>query len=232
MPIPPDIPRQKTLILDLNGVLCKIERSATALRQAKDLGWPVLGSRITWVVPRSELREFLEQMLELFCVIIWTSRIERNTKPGPLVKKQKSLPSYGRKTFISVSFINTAANLLLVLEALESAWFLPLGVKSGQLTYLLFLHIFSQACKIWNQSHCDKVEGVSKDGIPIFMKDFATLEFWNISTRDVLMIDDSPEKGMMNFPYSPLYPPTFTPLVTSPDDDTYLNSKLLPWLKG
>ncbi|KAL2614201.1 hypothetical protein R1flu_025893 [Riccia fluitans] len=71
----------------------------------------------------------------------------------------------------------------------------------------------------------------SKDGIPIFMKDFATLEFWNISTRDVLMIDDSLEKGMTNFPYSALYPPTFTPLVTSPDDDTYLNSKLLPWLK-
>ncbi|KAL2622991.1 hypothetical protein R1flu_003196 [Riccia fluitans] len=45
MPIPPDILRQKTLILDLNGVLYKIERSAIALRQAKDLGWPVLGSR-------------------------------------------------------------------------------------------------------------------------------------------------------------------------------------------
>ncbi|KAL2645041.1 hypothetical protein R1flu_012628 [Riccia fluitans] len=181
MLIPPDIPRQKTLILDLNGVLCKIERSATALRQAKDLGWLVLGSRTTWVVPRSGLREFLEQVLELFCVIIWTSRIEWNTE--------------------------------LVLEALESAGCLPLGVKSGQ-------------------SHCDKVEGVSKDGIPIFMKDFATLEFWNISTRDVLMIDDSPKKGMTNFPYSALHPPTFTPLVTSPDNDTYLNSKLLPWLKG
>ncbi|KAL2653715.1 hypothetical protein R1flu_021843 [Riccia fluitans] len=90
----------------------------------------------------------------------------------------------------------------------------------------------TQACKIWSQSHCDKVEGVSKNGIPLFMKDFATLEFWNISTRDVLMIDDSSEKGMTNSPYSALYPPTFTPLVTSPDDDTYLNSKLLPWLKG
>ncbi|KAL2642046.1 hypothetical protein R1flu_009633 [Riccia fluitans] len=181
MPIPPDIPRKKTLILDLNGVLYKIERSATALRQAKDLGWPVLGSRTIWVVPRSGLREFLEQVLELFNVIIWTSKTERNIE--------------------------------LVLEALESAGCLPLGVKSGH-------------------SHCDKVEGVSKDDIPIFMKDFATLEFWNISTRDVLMIDDSPEKGMTNFPYSALYPPTFTPLVTSPDDYTYLNFKLLPWLKG
>ncbi|KAL2623540.1 hypothetical protein R1flu_003745 [Riccia fluitans] len=56
MPIPPDIPRQRTLILDLNGILCKIERSATAFRQAKDLGWPVLGSQITWVVSRSGLR--------------------------------------------------------------------------------------------------------------------------------------------------------------------------------
>ncbi|KAL2620550.1 hypothetical protein R1flu_000755 [Riccia fluitans] len=162
MPIPPNIPRKKTLILDLNGVLCKIERSAGALRQAKDLGWPLLGSRTTWVVPRRGLREFLEQVLELFCVIIWTSRTEQNTK--------------------------------LVLEALESGGCLPPGVKSGQ--------------------------------------DFATLEFWNISTRDVLMIDDSPEKGMTNSPYSALYPPTFTPLVTSPDDDTYLSSKLLPWLKG
>ncbi|KAL2623227.1 hypothetical protein R1flu_003432 [Riccia fluitans] len=152
MPIPPDIPRKKTLILDLNGVLCKIERSAGALKQAKDLG------------------------------------TEQNTE--------------------------------LVLEALESGGCLPLGVKSGQ------------ACKIWSQSHCVKVEGVSKNGIPILLKDFATLEFWNISTRDVLMIDDSPEKGMTNSPYSALYPPTFTPLVTSPDDDTYLSSKLLPWLKG
>ncbi|KAL2628864.1 hypothetical protein R1flu_013550 [Riccia fluitans] len=80
MPIPPDPPRKKTLILDLNGVLCKIERSAAALRQAKDLGWPLLGSCTTWVVPRSGLREFLEQVLELFCVIIWTSRTERNTE--------------------------------------------------------------------------------------------------------------------------------------------------------
>ncbi|KAL2651778.1 hypothetical protein R1flu_019906 [Riccia fluitans] len=188
MPIPPDIPRKKTLILDLNGVLCKIERSAGALRQAKDLGWPLLGSRTTWVVPRRGLREFLEQVLELFCVIIWTSRTERNTE--------------------------------LVLEALESGGCLPPGVKSGQ------------ACRIWSQSHCVKVEGVSKNGIPILLKDFATLEFWNISTQDVLMIDDSPEKGMTNSPYSALYPPTFTPLVTSPDDDTYLSSKLLPWLKG
>ncbi|KAL2642772.1 hypothetical protein R1flu_010359 [Riccia fluitans] len=151
MPIPPDIPRQKTLILDLNGVLCKIERSATAFRQAKDLG--------------------------------------------------------------------TERNIELVLEALDSAECHPPGVKSGQ-------------------SHFAKVEGVSlfmkefamKDGFPIFVKDFATLEFWNISIRDVLMIDDSPEKGMTNFPYSVLYPPTFTPLVTSPDDDTYLNSELLQWL--
>ncbi|KAL2612480.1 hypothetical protein R1flu_024172 [Riccia fluitans] len=64
----------------------------------------------------------------------------------------------------------TEQNIELVLEALESAGCLPPGVKSGQ------------ACKIWSQSHCDKVEGVSRDGIPIFMKDFATLEFWNIST--------------------------------------------------
>ncbi|KAL2642669.1 hypothetical protein R1flu_010256 [Riccia fluitans] len=154
MPIPPDIPRKKTLLLDLNGVLCKIERSAAALRQAKDLGWPLLGSLTTWVVPRSGLREFLEQVLEVVCVLIWTSRTERNTE--------------------------------LVLEALGSVRCLPPGVKSGQ----------------------------------------------NISTQDVLMIDDSPEKGMTNSPYSALYPPTFTPLVTSPDDDTYLSSKLLPWLKG
>ncbi|KAL2609671.1 hypothetical protein R1flu_028244 [Riccia fluitans] len=80
MPIPPDIPRKKTLILDLNGVLCKIERSAGALRQAKDLGWPLLGNRTMWVVPRRGLREFLEQVLELFCVIIWTSRTEQNTE--------------------------------------------------------------------------------------------------------------------------------------------------------
>ncbi|KAL2631543.1 hypothetical protein R1flu_016229 [Riccia fluitans] len=185
MPIPPDKPRQKTLILDLNGVLCKIERSAIALRQAKDLGWPVLGSRTTWVVPRSGLREFLEQVLELFYVIIWTSRTERNTE--------------------------------LVLEALEFVGCLPPGVKSGQDMESKSLR---QSGRCFQRRYSN------------FMTDFATLEFWKISTQDVLMIDDSPEKGMTNFPYSALYPPTFTPLVTSPDDDTYLNSKLLPWLKG
>ncbi|KAL2610577.1 hypothetical protein R1flu_029150 [Riccia fluitans] len=53
MPIPSDVPRQKTIKLDLNGILCKIERIATAFKQAKDLGWPFLGSWITWVVLRS-----------------------------------------------------------------------------------------------------------------------------------------------------------------------------------
>ena len=65
---------------------------------------------------------------------------------------------------------------------------------------------------------------------PVFLKELAT--FANIvglsSLDDILLIDDSPLKNLMNDSYSAVFPPTFR----GDENDSYLLDTLLPWLDG
>ncbi|KAL2607968.1 hypothetical protein R1flu_026541 [Riccia fluitans] len=81
-PIHLKVPRQKVLILDLNGLLLRICRGVVEAERAKEFGHhPVTPDtgRIIYV-PRVGVSSFLEAVATNFMLIIWTSRTSRNTK--------------------------------------------------------------------------------------------------------------------------------------------------------
>ncbi|KAL2621769.1 hypothetical protein R1flu_001974 [Riccia fluitans] len=80
-PIQPEVPREKVLILDLNGLLLRTYRGvAKADRARKFSHLPVspVGSRMIYV-PRVGVSSFLAAVATDFTLIIWTSRTSRKT---------------------------------------------------------------------------------------------------------------------------------------------------------
>ncbi|KAL2631402.1 hypothetical protein R1flu_016088 [Riccia fluitans] len=80
-PIQPEVPRQKVLILDLNGLLLRLCKGVAEAERAREFGHlPVspVGSRMVYV-PRVGVSSFLAEVATDFTLIIWTSRTSRNT---------------------------------------------------------------------------------------------------------------------------------------------------------
>ncbi|KAL2649589.1 hypothetical protein R1flu_017717 [Riccia fluitans] len=78
-PIQPEVPRQKVLILDLNGLLLRTYKGVAEAERAREFGHlPVspVGSRMTYV-PRVGVSSFLAAVATKFTLIIWTSRTSR-----------------------------------------------------------------------------------------------------------------------------------------------------------
>jgi hypothetical protein len=65
---------------------------------------------------------------------------------------------------------------------------------------------------------------------PIFVKDLAVYNTKATprSPLDILLIDDSPIKNVMNDPFSAVHPPTWN----GDSGDTFLQESLKPWLNG
>ncbi|KAL3693773.1 hypothetical protein R1sor_007424 [Riccia sorocarpa] len=59
----PTKPRQKILILALDGILCCVRDKQTKYLEVGILGWPILGAGDIWICPRSGLSIFLDQVL-------------------------------------------------------------------------------------------------------------------------------------------------------------------------
>ncbi|KAL2630303.1 hypothetical protein R1flu_014989 [Riccia fluitans] len=87
-PIQPEVPRQKVMILDLNGLMLRTYKGVAEAERAREFGHlPVslVGSRLVYV-PRVGVSRFLAAMATDFTLIIWTSRMSRNTHlPTPPV---------------------------------------------------------------------------------------------------------------------------------------------------
>ncbi|KAL2631735.1 hypothetical protein R1flu_016421 [Riccia fluitans] len=80
-PIQPEVPRQKVLILDLNGLLLGTCRGVAKADKAKEFGHlPVspVGSHMIYV-PRVGVSSFLVAMATDFTLIIWTLQTSRKT---------------------------------------------------------------------------------------------------------------------------------------------------------
>ncbi|KAL3693404.1 hypothetical protein R1sor_007055 [Riccia sorocarpa] len=77
---PPLLPRRKTVVIDLNGLLMKVGRSREELVAAARNDYDILSTAYakTWFVPRPGLGGFLRRCMEWFNVILWTSRQDRN----------------------------------------------------------------------------------------------------------------------------------------------------------
>ncbi|KAL2650099.1 hypothetical protein R1flu_018227 [Riccia fluitans] len=79
-PIDSEVPRQKVLILNLNGLLLRIYREIAKVEKAKEFGHHPMSldtSHIVYV-PRVGVSGFLEAVVRDFTLIIWTSRTSRN----------------------------------------------------------------------------------------------------------------------------------------------------------
>ncbi|KAL2629586.1 hypothetical protein R1flu_014272 [Riccia fluitans] len=80
-PIQSEVPRQKVLILDLNGLLLRTCKGVAEAERAREFGHlPVslVGSRLVYV-PRVGVSSFLAAVATDFTFIVWTSRMSRNT---------------------------------------------------------------------------------------------------------------------------------------------------------
>ncbi|KAL2629593.1 hypothetical protein R1flu_014279 [Riccia fluitans] len=80
-PIQPEDPRQKVLILDLNGLLLRTCRGVAKVDRAKEFGHLLVspvGSCMIYV-PRVGVSSFLAAVVTDFTLIIWTSRTSRKT---------------------------------------------------------------------------------------------------------------------------------------------------------
>lgn len=75
-----------------------------------------------------------------------------------------------------------------------------------------------------------KTKREAANGNYLYLKDFRQLYMHNVCERDVLMVDDSPQKNSTNNPYNALHPVPFDPLTMVYDRDEYLLNNLYPFL--
>ncbi|KAL3689517.1 hypothetical protein R1sor_015826 [Riccia sorocarpa] len=68
----------------------------------------------------------------------------------------------------------------------------------------------------------------------LYLKRFARLYYYNLASRDVLLVDDSVKKNSTNSPFSAIHPHSFTPWREdhAPHLDQFLCGTLLPWLQA
>ncbi|KAL2652396.1 hypothetical protein R1flu_020524 [Riccia fluitans] len=81
-PIDPVVPRQKVMILDLNGLLLRTCRGVAEAERAREFSHHPMtpDTRRLIYIPRVGVSSFLEAMARNFMLIMWTSRTSRNTK--------------------------------------------------------------------------------------------------------------------------------------------------------
>ncbi|KAL3687036.1 hypothetical protein R1sor_013345 [Riccia sorocarpa] len=86
---------------------------------------------------------------------------------------------------------------------------------------------------IWAQEHCEAYHTHREDhkGGVLYAKPLDKLYELNLSTKSVLMVDDSFEKNSTNHLQQAVHPPTFDPFSATRSSDKYLMNTLLPWLE-
>jgi hypothetical protein len=85
---------------------------------------------------------------------------------------------------------------------------------------------------VLTQGDCDKSSHINPENPkkPFFLKDLTKFcEFAKLDSIDnVLLVDDTPLKNLMNEAYSAVYPSSWN----GDGNDTYLGKNLRPWLEG
>lgn len=101
-----------------------------------------------------------------------------------------------------------------------------------------------EALHVFDQSLCEEAYGnprgerlrIRSNTKPYFFKSLAVLFFYNkipgASSKNTLLIDDSPIKNLLNCPYNAIHPPPFNQAKEARIDDPYLTHKLIPYLIG
>ena len=97
---------------------------------------------------------------------------------------------------------------------------------------LQFTSLNREDVQVLSQRHCTLTSYVdtSNSEKPVFLKNLEVyakmLELETV--EDVLLVDDGPQKNLLNNVHSAIHPPTWS----GDDDDRFITAQLEPWLKG
>ncbi|KAL3678066.1 hypothetical protein R1sor_021022 [Riccia sorocarpa] len=198
---PPLLPRRKTIVIDLNGLLMKVGRSREELAAAARNGYDILSTAKTWFVPRPGLGGFLKRCMEWFNVILCTFRQDRNM--AVLLKKCDQMGFFP-------SELKKKANIPeLTRTQLESGALHNIPDRQGAAQRRL--------------STMQK-----RTGAPKVAKAYRCTD--GICTKDVIIIDDIVQKNSPNHSFQTVHPRPFDPFKTAKKDENYLGMVLHPFL--
>ena len=99
-------------------------------------------------------------------------------------------------------------------------------------TVLQFTSLKREDVQVLSQQHCTLSSYVdaSNPEKPVFLKNLKVYaKMLGLETvEDVLLVDDGPQKNLLNNVHSTIHPPTWS----SDDEDRFITIQLQPWLEG
>ena len=97
---------------------------------------------------------------------------------------------------------------------------------------LQFTSLNREDVQVLSQCHCTLTSYVdaSNPEKPIFLKNLEVYaKMLGLETvEDVLLVDDGPQKNLLNDVHSAIHPPTWS----GDDEDRFITAQLQPWLEG
>ena len=97
---------------------------------------------------------------------------------------------------------------------------------------LQFTSLKRQDVQVLSQRHCTLTSYVdaSNPEKPVFLKNLEVYaKMLGLETvEDVLLVDDGPQKNLLNDVHSAIHPPTWS----GDDEDRFITAQLQPWLEG
>ena len=97
---------------------------------------------------------------------------------------------------------------------------------------LQFTSLNQEDVQVLSQRHCTLTSYVdaSNPEKPVFLKNLEVYaKMLGLETvEDVLLVDDGPQKNLLNDVHSAIHPPTWS----GDDDDRFITAQLQPWLEG
>ena len=97
---------------------------------------------------------------------------------------------------------------------------------------LQFTSLKRQDVQVLSQCHCTLTSYVDASYLekPIFLKNLEVYaKMLGLETvEDVLLVDDGPQKNLLNDVHSAVHPPTWS----GDDEDRFITAQLQPWLEG
>ena len=97
---------------------------------------------------------------------------------------------------------------------------------------LQFTSLNREDVPVLSQRHCTLTSYVDVSNLekPIFFKNLEMYaKMLGLETvEDVLLVDDGPQKNLLNDVHSAIHPPTWS----GDDDDRFITAQLQPWLEG
>ena len=97
---------------------------------------------------------------------------------------------------------------------------------------LQFTSLNREDVQVLSQRHCTLTSyvDVSNPKKPVFLKNLEVYaKMLGLETvEDVLLMDDGPQKNLLNNVQSAIHPPTWS----ADDDDKFITAQLQPWLEG